>query len=174
MSKTVRVEIETADGKLAILTGEAADVWQSQIDHASSMAVAHGSQFVRLPWVNTTRVEETSANNPMWGLYTLHTAKLDYITDRLNALDRRLEELSERMYEFSSQLASLYGSLKGMILCSQERDNALMAIEVAASCPVGKTMVLKSGALDMDEVAEILRKNGVGEPKKPGEGPAGE
>ena len=48
--KTVRVEIEESDGTIYRLTGEAADLWQRQIDHAGSMAAVHGSQFERLPW----------------------------------------------------------------------------------------------------------------------------
>ena len=54
MAKTVNVKITTDDGKVSILTGESADVWQRQIEHAGSMAAAHGSQFERLPWVETT------------------------------------------------------------------------------------------------------------------------
>lgn len=170
MSKTVRVEIETDDGKLAILTGEAADVWQSQIEHASSMAVAHGSQFVRLPWQETTRVKERASNNPMYGLYELQTGRLDYITGRLNSLDERFEGVIERMSEFSLKLAHLYGSLTGMILCSKQRDAAMLDIEIAAQTPVGSDVRLKGGALGLDEVAAILREHGVGEPKKPDEG----
>lgn len=86
MSKTVRVEIETEDGKLAILTDEAADIWQGQIEHAGQMAVAHGSQFVRLPWTETTRVEETVKNNPMWALYDNLIGRLDHISKRLDEL----------------------------------------------------------------------------------------
>lgn len=55
MSKTVRVEIETDDGAVITLTGDAADLWQRQLQHASDMACAHGSQFERLPWVETKR-----------------------------------------------------------------------------------------------------------------------
>jgi len=148
MSKTVRVEIETDDGKLAILTGEAADVWQSQIDHASGMAVAHGSQFVRLPWQETTRVMETPTNNPMYGLY-------DNLTSRLH----RVEDVLSKV---SLDIAEMAGSIEGMVLCSKERDSALRAMEIAVETTGGNTVRIKGGALDREEVAAILRENDVG------------
>jgi len=153
MSKTIRVEIETDDGKLAILTGEAADVWQSQIDHAGSMASAHGSQFVRLPWQETTRVEETALNNPMWSMY-------DNLTSRLHRVEERLDKVG-------LQLAEVSGSIEGMVLCSKERDSALRAMEFAVETTGGNTVRVKGGSLSTDEVAAILREHGVGEPKMP-------
>ena len=160
MSKTVRVEIETDDGKIAILTGEAADVWQSQIDHAGSMASAHGSQFVRLPWVETTRAEENVKNNPFLGLY-------DAMRGRITSLQEEMNRMQDRFNSMSQAFTSLTGNLKGMIMCSEERDAAMLAIEVAVATPIGgDTVHLKGGSLSKDEVASILREHGVGDPNK--------
>ena len=122
--KTVRVEIESEDGSVAVLTGDAADVWQHQLAHAGSMAAAHGSRFEILPWVETTREKMNTAltaeNARLHGLLEYNACRCDDIA----------EDAGHLLVWVPSEARALIG---GIQIVAQQ-----IAVSLRAACTEGK------------------------------------